>query len=124
MKQKNRYASAIARKESLQKSRDQYKGKGEPYKKNVAGCSLKRVDTSMHYEDNIYQLIQQLRYKHLVVNDGPTTLTVEVSKNYSVQVAPKSVYVGSGKEIGNKTRGKLDFLKGQGFTIFGWRDLK
>lgn len=75
------------------------------------------------YEHNPYQLIQALRAKGIVVNDTESTETIRVSSTYDVQVSPKGIYVGMAREIGNKTRGKIDFLTNYlGFSDFGWGD--
>jgi len=125
MKQSNKYARYLGRLVAHEASKKALPPQYEHgMDKNIAGCSLHRVDKSRGYENDVFGLIRQLRWKHIVVNDSHATETIDVNQNYTVEVAPKSIYVGLGKEIGNKTRGKLDFLKSQGFTIFGWNDIR
>ncbi len=121
MKQRNRYANYLAKKEAHERSRiSDTTGRA----KNIAGCSLHRVGNDRGYERNPSELIRQLRWKHIIVNEGHQTETIDITQDYSVEVPPKSVYVGLGKDIGNKTRGKLDFLQSLGFSIFGFGDIK
>lgn len=126
MKQANKYKRYIGRKEAHEAARNnlipQYK---EGMKQNVSGVSLKKVDKSMKYEDNPQRLIQQLRFKGIIINDGPTTLHIEIKKDHPIMVPPAGIFVGLGKDIGNKTRGKIDFLiKYMRYTCWGWSYLK
>lgn len=76
-----------------------------------------------NYENNVYGVIQSLRAKGIVVNDTETTDTIKLRQDYEVQVPPKGIYVGTGRDIGHKTIGKIDFLSNyMGFTNFGWKD--
>jgi hypothetical protein len=120
MKQSNRYANYLGRKEAHEqsKSRDP-KGRA----KNIAGCSLHRIDKSKGYENNPNDLIRQLRWKHVIVNDGHQTEVIDISQDISVEVPPKSIYIGLAKDVGNRTKGKLDFMRSQGFSIFGMKGI-
>jgi LPS O-antigen subunit length determinant protein (WzzB/FepE family) len=126
MKQTNRVRKFEAKRDAHQKMRDSSKSvKGNPYKQNIAGASLHRVDKSMRYEYDFQKVLALLRNKGIIVNDSGTTLRIRVSQNYEVNVPNQHIYVGLGKEVGNKTKGKIDFLtKYAGYSCFGWSDLK
>ena len=121
MKQKNRYKNYQERL-AAHESAKAIDSRGRA--KNIAGCSLERVPKSRNYEENPQELLRQLRWKNINVNDTHQTISIDISASYTVEIPPKTVYVGLGKEIGNKTRGKLDFLKILGISIFGWNDIK
>ena len=120
MKQRNKYSNTQARIEGLEKSRRNVSSTKwvNCFKHNIAGCSLKRVDTSKGYERDLFKVLQSLRVKGIVINDGSSTLTINLSSDTDIKIPPKHIWIGLGKDVGNGTKGKLQFLTSQGFSVF------